>query len=89
MPQPWPCVGCGRMLRHRANHRWADTYCSVACEDAVYARREERILAPSDEPVGSSRAGPRPDRSQAGGEAKKMQGWPIRDRGGAVGQLAS
>jgi hypothetical protein len=40
--QPWPCVGCGRMLRHRVHHRWADTFCSVACEDAVHARREQR-----------------------------------------------
>jgi hypothetical protein len=28
--QPWPCAGCGRMLRHRVHHRWPDTFCSTA-----------------------------------------------------------
>ena len=41
-PRPWPCVGCGKMLRHIYGHHFAETFCSVACEDVVYARREQR-----------------------------------------------
>jgi hypothetical protein len=40
--RPWPCVGCGRMLRHRVRHHYAETFCSIACEDSVYARRAQR-----------------------------------------------
>jgi hypothetical protein len=42
LPQPWPCVGCGKMLRHRTTHHYAETFCSEACADAVYARRDQR-----------------------------------------------
>jgi hypothetical protein len=42
LSQAWPCLGCGKMLRHRQRHHCAETFCSDACEDAVYARREKR-----------------------------------------------
>jgi hypothetical protein len=42
LPRQWPCVNCGRQLRHLCRHRFAETFCSEECEDAVYARRERR-----------------------------------------------
>jgi hypothetical protein len=38
----WPCVNCGRQLRHVWRHHFAETFCSEEREDAVYARRERR-----------------------------------------------
>ena len=37
-----PCVGCGRELRHKRWHHFAESFCSEACEESVYARREAR-----------------------------------------------
>lgn len=42
LQQAWPCVNCGVMLRHRYHHHFSESFCSEACEDIVYARRELR-----------------------------------------------
>ena len=40
-PHAMPCVNCGRDLRHRYGHHFAEAFCSEQCQEIVYARRDQ------------------------------------------------
>jgi hypothetical protein len=41
-PHPMPCIQCGRELRHRCGHHFAEAFCSAECQQIVYDRRDRR-----------------------------------------------